>query len=162
MSFWFAPKVWKNIWVSEAGPAKSAENLKAANFTHVLNCSQGKGFGHLDTDEAFYAPHGLRFLGLAVADSERSNLKQFFEDAADYIHHALQKEGGKILVHCMEGFSRSPSIAAAYLIKYHGMSAHSALQQIRSKREVFPNPGFLKQLIAWETECNTTAQAKAE
>ncbi|EGD82535.1 DUSP3 protein [Salpingoeca rosetta] len=152
-------EVWPRLWVSEAGPAKDPAGLKESGFTHVLNCSQGTGFGRLNTDDSFYSQHGLSFHGLSVADSARSNLMVFFEEACAFIHDSMSRDDGVVLVHCMEGFSRSPSIAAAYLIKHHNMTAAEALTHIRAKREVFPNEGFLKQLLQWQ---ETIQQASSE
>eukprot|EP00043_Microstomoeca_roanoka_P014174 m.139568 g.139568 ORF g.139568 m.139568 type:complete len:173 (-) comp15951_c0_seq2:1534-2052(-) len=142
-------EVWPKLWVAECYPAKDPATLNAQGFTHVLNCSQGHGFGRLNTNGDTYSPHGLAFMGISIADSEKSNLLAFFDDATAYIHQSLSN-GGTVLVHCMEGFSRSPTIAAAYLIKYQQLTTEKALEHIRSKREVFPNAGFLRQLLEWE------------
>lgn len=72
----------------------------------------------------------------------------------------------RILVHCWQGVSRSPSIVAAYFIKTHSLSssasyqahtrtsnmtAEKAIDFIRSKRPcVRPNQGFIRQLRQYE------------
>ena len=42
--------------------------------------------------------------------------------------------GKKIYVHCKNGHARSPSLVAAYLVKYKGMSLEGALGLIKEKR----------------------------
>ncbi|KAJ6635299.1 Dual specificity protein phosphatase 3, partial [Pseudolycoriella hygida] len=56
-------------------------------------------------------------------------------------------EGGKVLVHCFMGYSRSATCAIAYLMTYKRMSAVTACQTVKSKHVCRPNDGFLQQLV---------------
>jgi len=59
-----------------------------------------------------------------------------------------------VLVHCEMGVSRSATVVLAYLVRYHGMSRDEAYLAVRKRRPmVNPNPGFWKQLEAFETYC---------
>ena len=53
---------------------------------------------------------------------------------------------GIVFIACHMGFSRSATIACAYLMIKKGYSATQALQYMRNSREVQPNLGFLQQL----------------
>ena len=56
-------------------------------------------------------------------------------------------EGGRVLVHCHAGISRSATTVISYLMKEHGMALNPATQLVRSRRWfINPNPGFVKQL----------------
>lgn len=59
---------------------------------------------------------------------------------------------GNIFIHCHQGVSRSASLVLAYLMIYKNMSLKQAIQQVASKRYIFPNDGFLEQLIDLEKE----------
>ena len=48
------------------------------------------------------------------------------------------------------GISRSATISAAYLMMKHNMSAVEALQTLRKHRAIYPNDGFLRQLVELE------------
>lgn len=50
-------------------------------------------------------------MGLNVLDMPQSKISIHFSEAADFIEKALQTKG-KILVHCMMGFSRSATIVS--------------------------------------------------
>ena len=59
--------------------------------------------------------------------------------------------GRPIVVNCAQGKSRSGTFAVALLMHNRDMSAQAALELIQSRRPlVQPNPGFLRQLAAFE------------
>uniref|UniRef100_M4BBR3 protein-tyrosine-phosphatase n=1 Tax=Hyaloperonospora arabidopsidis (strain Emoy2) TaxID=559515 RepID=M4BBR3_HYAAE len=66
--------------------------------------------------------------------------------------HALSF-GGKVLVHCFMGRSRSATIILAYLITRHGFTLSDALRELRRARpQAQPNTGFHRELIALEAK----------
>jgi protein-tyrosine phosphatase len=66
------------------------------------------------------------------------------------IRDNVEKEETTYL-HCHRGRSRSVAVAVAYLIRYLGMTLPEALSRIKKKRPMAaPNPGFMRQLQAWQ------------
>jgi dual specificity phosphatase 3 len=66
--------------------------------------------------------------------------------------------GGRVLVHCREGVSRSATIVLAHMV-LGGSSLPSALQTLRRGRSVHPNEGFVRQLahLAARRQCGLPA-----
>ncbi|XP_038053155.1 dual specificity protein phosphatase 3-like [Patiria miniata] len=138
-------EVYPKIFISEKSFALNKDALKKVGITHILNTAQGVGFGHVDTDEEYYKDTGMTFQAIKATDTPRFNMSPFLHDTAEIIENALQNKG-TILVHCVEGFSRSATVVVAFLMIKRGMDARDALRTVRAKREVCPNNAFLKQL----------------
>ncbi|XP_028324673.1 dual specificity protein phosphatase 13-like isoform X3 [Gouania willdenowi] len=117
--------------------------LYQLGITHVLNASHGKLC--CKGNEDFYGTT-VKYYGVAANDLPTFDLSPFFYPAAEFIHHALTS-GGRILVHCAVGVSRSAALVLAYLMIYHHLSLVSSVRCVQQKRWICPNRGFLRQLI---------------
>ncbi|CAH8671917.1 unnamed protein product [Schistosoma rodhaini] len=85
-----------------------------------------------------------------VEDIESANLRAHFDRVSDRIA-AENRRGGKTLIHCMAGVSRSSTLILAYLMRHTNMSLADAYQHVRSIRPcIQPNPGFWRQLLEYE------------
>ncbi len=54
--------------------------------------------------------------------------------------------GGKVLVHCARGVSRSATLVLAYLMIYEKLAVAEAINAVCVHRNILPNAGFLQQL----------------
>jgi hypothetical protein len=70
----------------------------------------------------------------------------FWPAACEFIDEA-RAVGGRVLVHCAGGHSRSGSTAIAYMMRSLDLELEDALAKAKERRaSIMPNPGFRKQL----------------
>ncbi|KAK3083125.1 hypothetical protein FSP39_014656 [Pinctada imbricata] len=138
-------EVFPNLFLGDYKISKDKDELKKVGITHLVNCAQGTKYNQIDTDENYFADSGICFHGIQAMDSFGFKMTPFFDNAAEFIHNALQSEG-KVYVHCQSGVSRSATIVLAFLMLKRRMRLLDAIKMIREKRPAQPNGGFLKQL----------------
>lgn len=74
----------------------------------------------------------------------------------------VKQSGGKVLVHCEAGISRSPTICMAYIMRTQQLRLDAAFDIIKQRRDVIsPNFSFMGQLLQFESEVLSTAPAHA-
>ncbi|CAH1402495.1 unnamed protein product [Nezara viridula] len=89
---------------------------------------------------------------LDIRDVPMANIAVHLSPVADLIAK-VKEEGGRTLVHCVAGVSRSASLCIGYLMKSKGMSLEEAYNHVLSCRPcIRPNNGFFEQLIQFEKE----------
>ncbi|XP_050520176.1 dual specificity protein phosphatase 3 [Daktulosphaira vitifoliae] len=144
-------EVYPNLYVGDWTTAKNRNLLLSLGITHVVNAAQGIGFGLVDTNEQFYQPLNIRYIGLALCDDPSVAICEYFDSVSNFIDDALNQKG-KVLVHCIMGISRSATIAIAYLIIKQNMRAKEAVEKVKKAREIRPNDGFLSQIAQLDND----------
>ncbi|XVF11834.1 hypothetical protein REPUB_Repub08aG0061300 [Reevesia pubescens] len=76
-----------------------------------------------------------------ISDNEDSNISSIFEEACDFIDQ-IEQIGGRVLVHCFEGKSRSATFVIAYLML---RKCVEYFKQVHSRAQ--PNDGFARTLL---------------
>ena len=85
-------------------------------------------------------------LHLPVNDLPTEDLLQRLPGAVAFIGDALAA-GGRVLVHCVAGMSRSATVVAAYLMASEQLDTDKALAALRAAYpQACPNDGFYRQL----------------
>lgn len=80
-----------------------------------------------------------------MEDQPSTDISRYFYIASKFIENGINS-GGKVLVHCMVGMSRSATCVLAYLMIAKRMTAAEAVRTVRMHRDIRPNDGFLNQL----------------
>ncbi|KAM4526801.1 dual specificity protein phosphatase 13A-like [Fundulus diaphanus] len=137
-------EVWPNIYIGNVAVAQNKAVLLNLGITHVLNAAHSKQGSR--GNQSFYG-NDFVYFGIPADDSTHFDLDVYFQPAADFIHKALKSPGGKVLVHCIMGMSRSSTLVLAYLMIYHHLPLKQALQKVIQKRAIYPNRNFLALLL---------------
>ncbi|KAL7267385.1 hypothetical protein RUND412_010030 [Rhizina undulata] len=120
------------------------QNIISRNITHVVSIFEGRV--NLPSTNP-----PLKQLHIRLNDYSSEDILGELSRTTDFIREALDG-GGRVVVHCLMGISRSPTVVAAYLIATKGLSAGEAVQQVKNRRgRVCPNMGFLLQLEDYST-----------
>ena len=90
--------------------------LSRNGITHILSVGQG-----------LYPkfPTKFTYKWVSELDSPTANLKQHFKACHRFLNNAFA-QGGRVLVHCYAGISRSATIIISWLMKEQGLSLSAA------------------------------------
>uniref|UniRef100_A0ACB8EXZ9 Dual specificity protein phosphatase 26 n=1 Tax=Sphaerodactylus townsendi TaxID=933632 RepID=A0ACB8EXZ9_9SAUR len=125
-----ADEVWPGLYLGDQDIAANRRELTRLGINHILNASHSKWRGGPD----YYEGMGICYLGIEAHDSPTFDMSPYFQSAADFIRQALSKSGGKILVHCAVGVSRSATLVLAYLMICHHMTLVEAIKTVKDQR----------------------------
>lgn len=134
-------KITDHIYLGGFLCSEYEHNLKELGITHILVASS--------TLEIHF-PEKFEYLRLNLVDDDEENIIQYFEKVYEFLENCFAY-GGKALIHCAAGVSRSGACTISYLIKKNKMTTEEALKFVKKGRKcVDPNKGFMIQLKKWE------------
>ncbi|KFV09511.1 Dual specificity phosphatase 28, partial [Tauraco erythrolophus] len=94
----------------------------------------------------------VRGVRVPVLDDPAEDLYRYFGQCGDAIEEAV-RSGGKCLVYCKNGRSRSAAICTAYLMRHRKLTLKDAFETVKAARPVAePNAGFWSQLQRYEED----------
>lgn len=121
-------------WVTEriavGGAVVTNEHVQALvadGITHVLDCRLAEG------GERLYQGTTIRYLANPTADDGKSKPDEWFKKGIGFVLTALAIPKARILIHCMLGVSRSPSMTYAVL-RSLGHAPDDAVKLIKKAR----------------------------
>ncbi|CAN1242187.1 Dual specificity protein phosphatase PHS1 [Linum perenne] len=134
--------ITSSLFIGGALAARSLYTLQHLGITHIL-CLCANEIGQSDSQRQDLFEYRNYF----ICDSEDSNISSIFDDGSDYIDH-IESTGGKVLVHCFEGKSRSATLVLAYLMLRKNFTLAQAWNNLRRvHRRAQPNDGFARMLL---------------
>ncbi|EHA98632.1 Dual specificity protein phosphatase 10 [Heterocephalus glaber] len=135
------------LFLGNQQDAQDLDTMQRLNIGYVINVTT-----HLPL---YHCEKGLlSYKRLPATDSSKQNLRQYFEEAFEFIEEAHQCGKG-LLIHCQAGVSRSATIVIAYLMKHTWMTMTDAYKFVKGKRPIIsPNLNFMGQLLEFEEDLN--------
>lgn len=142
-----ATQMIPNLWVGSIKAPSNAQNMRSHSIKLIVSAIVGAS--------ALY-PYEFKYRHAALCDVPGEDIMKEFDRLLPEIHKTILRGKG-VLIHCIAGASRSATIAGAYLMKYHGMTAVEAVAHMKKKRDVVnPNVGYIAQLKKYEQYLLTT------
>ncbi|KAK9926556.1 hypothetical protein M0R45_023779 [Rubus argutus] len=135
-------RITSSLFIGGALAARSVYTLQRLGINNIL-CLCSNEIGQSDSQ----FPDLFEYKNFSICDSEDSNISSIFDEAVEFIHH-VEQTGGKVLVHCFEGRSRSATLVLAYLMLRKNstlLEAWNSLKQVHRRAQ--PNDGFAKILL---------------
>lgn len=132
------------LYIGAEAHAENKDIVRRLNITYILNV----------TTKVPTMIEGVTYKNIPILDSWNQNLIQHFESAFEFIDMA-KENNGIVLIHCVAGISRSPSITIAYIMKEKGWSLSRAYAFVKDKRpSISPNLDFIGELQLYESHIN--------
>lgn len=137
--------ITNSLFIGGALAARSVYTLQHLGITHILClCSNEIGQAESQRGDLF------EYQNFSIGDEEEADISQIFEEAHEFIE-AVEQKGGKVLVHCFEGRSRSATVVLAYLMMRKKLTLSRAWNKLRRvHRRAQPNDGFARVLVEVE------------
>ncbi|XP_072265992.1 dual specificity protein phosphatase 10 [Pyxicephalus adspersus] len=135
------------LFLGNEHDAQDLEKMQRMNIGYIVNVTTHLPLYH-------YEKGIFNYKRLPATDSNKQNLRQYFEEAFEFIEEAHQCGKG-LLIHCQAGVSRSATIVIAYLMKHTRMTMTDAYKFVKGKRPIIsPNLNFMGQLLEFEEDLN--------
>lgn len=140
-----ADEIRPNLWLGTAQAANNRSFLQKNRIQYLLSIGV-RPFRNLAKANDFDPEHHLY---IDIEDNPSERILKFTSSCTLFIQQALDKKQA-VLVHCMMGISRSPSIVICYLMETEHLSYEEAFASVKAKRWcAHPNSGFEKELIRY-------------
>ncbi|NXL89146.1 DUS28 phosphatase, partial [Alectura lathami] len=136
-------RVTASLLIGSARTACNKELLAREGVTFCVNVTRQQPFPGL---------RHVRGMRVPVFDDPAEDLYRYFEQCGHAIEEAVGS-GGKCLVYCKNGRSRSAAVCTAYLMRHRHLALRDAFEMVKAARPVAePNAGFWSQLQRYEED----------
>lgn len=132
-------EVYPSLFVSNWVSATDEDLLRRRGITVVICLNTHfKSYAEMER----YQRLGIQHHHFPLPDLPSAPIFLIFDQTFHLIDAELRR-GGRVLVHCRAGISRSVTIAAAYILQKNKCTSHDAIMKIRESRPIaWPNHGF--------------------
>lgn len=144
------------LWVGDLLAANSAQWLTEVGIGARVNCAAEVPVAAEVSDAYLHVP---------LRDHHTESIEDHWQGALEFIDAALRRGAG-VLVHCVQGRSRSVAIVLAYMLRQRrgGESLKACWHHVKQRREAAEvNMAFMMSLMRLEHElCGTSSMDMVE
>uniref|UniRef100_A0A6C0EHN3 Tyrosine specific protein phosphatases domain-containing protein n=1 Tax=viral metagenome TaxID=1070528 RepID=A0A6C0EHN3_9ZZZZ len=135
-----------SIYLGNAYNACNLNDLESDNIGMIINITE---------EIPNYYPDKFNYYNIHTMDDNDHHIKEFINDALEYILNYQKKSNKNILVHCFMGSSRSAAIVVAYYSLKYNKSIDESIKYVKDKRWIVNiNVTFIQDLMEWRQEYN--------
>eukprot|EP01006_Ploeotia_vitrea_P052828 TRINITY_DN67728_c8_g2_i1.p1 TRINITY_DN67728_c8_g2~~TRINITY_DN67728_c8_g2_i1.p1 ORF type:complete len:370 (-),score=4.08 TRINITY_DN67728_c8_g2_i1:440-1549(-) len=178
----FATEVLPFLFVGSQSDAYDQEKLEQHGIEYILTVAKES---QPPSSGLWALPH-ITQLTVPLQDHPEEELEDHLPQALAFIEEA-RRRCGKVLVHCMSGICRSPTVVIAYLIAHHKYCLHSAkaalehkigdnstrnislrftfwlqLQQFQQQHQTIGSPQSSSSCSSWASPCSSSVESSSE
>ncbi|KAI3381636.1 hypothetical protein SNEBB_009759 [Seison nebaliae] len=147
-------KIEEYLYLGSLQDGKNRKFFERHNIRGIISIIERNSFQAV---EKVAKTLNIECLHINVADMPQTDLLSRFEECYKFINKFKKDGSENVFVHCLVGFSRSPTIVISYLMKSKKMGDREALKYVRERRYVNPNIGFQHQLQIYSLmKCDIT------
>ena len=117
-----------SVFIGGAVAANSFHVLRSLSITHFLNATEDLFLPGTPTAE--YISREFQVLRIPLRDDEDEDIEPYFFTAGAFIENAVN-DGGRCLVHCHAGQSRSCALVIAWLLLYKSFNLRDAIRLVQ-------------------------------
>ncbi|KAK7108110.1 hypothetical protein V1264_015904 [Littorina saxatilis] len=142
------------LYLGSSQDALSLETAQINGINYILNVST-------NCPRPAYVQEG-HFHRIPIGDNYSEKILPFLPEAFQFLDK-VHEANGCVLVHCLAGISRSPTLAMAFIMKHMRMSSDDAYRYVKDKRPtISPNFNFLGQLLEYEQVVRREEEAERQ
>jgi protein-tyrosine phosphatase len=132
--------ITRDIAIGDVDDARRLDQLCSAGIAGILSLN--------GWPNSAFNLHGLTWRCVELIDGHGNDVRQL-QQAVWHLHDLLKR--GRVLVHCMQGVSRSPLVVASYLADRTGRPFDACLEEVALVRtRTCLQPGLLELRRAYE------------
>jgi hypothetical protein len=119
--------VYPNIYIGNYSTSTNYDLLKTLGITHIISAIP-----------TFNPPFEdkFKYLHIEAYDDESQDITQYFEISNEFISECLS-QGGKLLIHCMGGRSRSITLFLSFLIYIMQERFHKKSLNLENNNDIY-------------------------
>ncbi len=130
------------LWVGSFVRPEDVRLLEQLKISTVLSLQSDQDLAsyNIPTERLLraYTSAKIQYRRVAIPDFDTQALSSMLARAVEELETALKPSGARVYAHCTAGINRSPTLAAAYLIKNKHLSARDAYEYVLDQRQCSP------------------------
>ncbi|KAF8766802.1 Dual specificity phosphatase DUPD1 like protein [Argiope bruennichi] len=159
-----------HLWIGDFSALNTPHMLRNIQYTILLGdckkCITGqhdictaKWRPFIYTPPFYFANKNIQYMGIQAIDDATFPIFEYFRAACDYIVKSLSASPeANVAVISKSGKSRCTAIVIAYLMIKKSYTLREAVQELKRKRAIRPNLGFMIQLIQLERKLRSKSK----